>query len=273
MPRLKSHSESGGLLLSHGSGSSRSSLALKLLLLGMGGCALLAAVHLPGRETVDASGSGGVGNMWASMGVSALVAGGVCPEEREGRVIMRSKHACSEHGRVILVPLLVLVCFGVDHLLCRGSNGRGRGRKRPQSREHPLTLHSPSPLPSSFTPQDIHSFAAAPAEPALPGASAAADVILPPDSSPTTTTTTNSSRSSSTATPPTPPAPGAVLLFPADAQLQDLTGRLVNANKMLEGKSVGLYFGAGWCSMTRAANPGVSAWVKAREAEGVTLGR
>jgi hypothetical protein len=51
-----------------------------------------------------------------------------------------------------------------------------------------------------------------------------------------------------------------------------LTGTLVNANEALEGKSVGLYFGAGWCGMTKAANPGVSAWVKAREAEGVTLG-
>lgn len=173
----------------------------------------------------------------------------------------------------LFLPLRVFVCFGVDYLLCCGRDGRGRGRKRPQSRQHPLTLHSPSPLPSPFTPQDIHSFAAAPAEPALPGASAAADAILPPDST-TTTTTTNSSRNSSTAaTNPTPPAPPAVLLFPADAQLQDLTSALVDANKALEGKSVGLYFGAGWCSMTRAANPGVSAWVKAREVEGVTLGK
>ena len=82
MPLLKSHSGSSGLLLSHGSGSSRSSLASKLLLLGMGGCALLAAVYLPGRETVDVSGSGGAGDLRASMGVSALVAGACVRRER-----------------------------------------------------------------------------------------------------------------------------------------------------------------------------------------------
>ncbi|EKU21055.1 nucleoredoxin-like protein 2 [Nannochloropsis gaditana CCMP526] len=61
------------------------------------------------------------------------------------------------------------------------------------------------------------------------------------------------------------------LLFPADAQLQDLTGALVNANEALANRSVGLYFGAGWCSMTRAANPGVAAFLRPRESEGVTL--
>ncbi len=40
----------------------------------------------------------------------------------------------------------------------------------------------------------------------------------------------------------------------------------------LAGKSVGLYFGAGWCSMTRAANPKVAAWLQPKEAEGATLG-
>lgn len=63
------------------------------------------------------------------------------------------------------------------------------------------------------------------------------------------------------------------LLFPADAQLQDLTGALVNANEALANRSVGLYFGAGWCSMTRAANPGVAAFLRPRESEGVTLGK
>lgn len=145
---------------------------------------------------------------------------------------------------------------------------------------HPLTRHRPLTLPVLLLPppctlQDIHPSPPAPAEPALLGASPAPDdVILPPDSSSTTITITNSSSRNSTnvTIAPTPPTAPALLLFPADAQLQDLTGALVDANEALEGKSVGLYFGAGWCSMTRAANPGVSAWIKAREVEGVALG-
>ncbi|KAM3569454.1 hypothetical protein VYU27_008448 [Nannochloropsis oceanica] len=181
MPRLKSHSGSGGLLLSHGS-SSRRILALKLFLLGMGGCALLAAVYLPGRETGIASENIRESNMRTLMGDT-------------------------------------------------------------------------------------------PAEADLLGASPARDdVIPPPDSSTAIATITMSSSSITTvAVAPTPSAAPALLLFPADAQLRDLTGALINANEALAGKSVGLYFGAGWCSMTRAANPGVSAWITAREADGVTL--
>jgi hypothetical protein len=67
--------------------------------------------------------------------------------------------------------------------------------------------------------------------------------------------------------------PEAPLLFPADTQLQDLTGALVNANEALANRSVALYFGAGWCSMTRAANPGVAAFLRPREPEGATLGK
>ncbi len=82
MPRLKSHSGSGGLL-SHGS-SSRRSLALKLLVLGMGGCALLAAVYLPGRETEKASESAREGNMRALIGVSTVVTGGCVAGKGKG---------------------------------------------------------------------------------------------------------------------------------------------------------------------------------------------
>jgi len=135
MPRLVSHGSSS---------SSRSSLALKLLLLGMGGCALLAAVYLPGRETADASGSMRGSDMRGSMGVSGLGRWWLCGGREEGD----DDGACPSLMDTVIVPLPVLVCTipRIEFITlaslacCRRRDGRGRGRT-----EVCRTLSTPSP--------------------------------------------------------------------------------------------------------------------------------